>query len=161
MNPESEAADPLSWAIRALREELLRWIDTELVRLRAREQAENRLMEEGPATAAGSQFGASSSRLGANPGRRDLQLGLGWHESRTRERVVERDSSLAETARPPVDAAELETDPKPQVPPSDPRQRLDALARLLDDRIKRAQGAAGTWSGAGSGPNADVDDEHL
>ena len=143
-------ADPLSWAIGEFREELLRWIDTELVRLREREQAENRLMEEGRAAAswiAIRRFAAAVS--GSSPGRRDLQLGLGWHESRTRERVVERDSGGRNRRPPRRRFLKLRDGSRTAGRPSDPRQRLDALARLLDDRLKQAQGAAGTWSGAG------------
>ena len=39
------------------------------------------------------------------------------------------------------------------------RQRLDALARLLDHRLKRAQGAAGTTNGAAGGTSKGVEDE--
>jgi hypothetical protein len=158
VNSDSAVRDPLARAIAEFRQELLLRIDTELVRLQEREQAVNRLTEEGVVAATGSQFGASSSRMGASPRKPYLQSGTGWQESRDAERVADLDS-VAEAERPPVDDPELEIDPEPRVPPSDPRQRLDALARLLDNRLKRAQGTAGTRSGADRRPSTEVGDE--
>jgi hypothetical protein len=134
MKPDNEAADPLCSAIRELREELLMWIDNELERLRAGEPAENRRPDDGPATA--SKLGLPSSRVGASSGRPHLQLGLARQESRSRERDAETDS-FKENPRPAIEDPERETDPDPLVHASDPRQRLDALARLLDHRLKQ------------------------
>jgi hypothetical protein len=158
VNSDTDVRDPVARAIAEFRQEFLLRIDTELVRLQEREQAANRLTEEEVVAATGSQFGASSSRVGGSPRRPYLQSGTGWQESRATERAADRDS-VAEAERPPVDVPELEIDPEPRVPPSDPRQRLDALARLLDNRLKRAQGTAGTRSGAVIGPNTEVGDE--
>ncbi len=158
MSHDSEVSDPLSRAIGEFREELLSWIDTELVRLREREQADDLVMEEEPAAASGSQFGASSGRLGVSRGSPSFPSGMAWQEPRARERVADRDS-VVETAIPPVALPELQTDPEPPPPPSNPRQRLDALARLLDSRVKQARGAAETSSGAGKGPNTGVEDD--
>ena len=58
MSHEIEVSDPLSWAIGEFREELLLWIDTELVRLRERDQAGDGMMEEEPAAAIGSRASA-------------------------------------------------------------------------------------------------------
>jgi hypothetical protein len=154
MSHDTEVPDPLLLAIGEFREELLVWIETELVRQREREQAENRVMEERPAAATGSPFGVSSSRLGASPGRPYLESGMDGREPRIRERVADGDS-VVESARPSVAVTGLETDSEPRARLTNPRQRLDALARLLDHRLKRAQGAAAT----GSGPNTEVEDE--
>jgi hypothetical protein len=141
MSHDSEVSDPLSREISEFREELLLWIDTELIRLRERDHGDDLVMEEEPAAASGSQFGASSSRLGVSRGSPNIPSGMAWQEPRTRERVADRDS-VVETAIPPVALPELQTDPEPPPPPSNPRQRLDALARLLDHRLKQGQAAA-------------------
>jgi hypothetical protein len=158
MSHDIEVSDPLSWAIGEFREELLLWIDIELVRLREREQAEDLMREEEPAAASGSQFSTSSSRLGASRVSPYFQPGMTREEPRTRQRLADRDS-VVETARPPVVLPELQTDPEPRTPLANPRQRLDALARLLDHRLKQAQGAAETSRGAGKGPNTGVEDD--
>jgi len=100
MSQEFEVSDPLSRAIGEFRKELLLWIDTELVRLREPEQADDLVIEE-----------------------------------------------------------ELPIDPEPRPPLSNPRQRLDALARLLDHRLKQAQEAAAPSGGAGNGRNTGVEDD--
>jgi hypothetical protein len=156
MKPDTELADPLSSAIRALRAELLVWIDTELVRLREGAQAANRLLEEKPA--AGSQFGCSSSHLGTRARRPHLQLGPGRRESRPREKFVERNPT-AEAGRLPDDVPTPSTEPNPPGSASGPRQRLDALARMLDHRLKRVQAAAGTRGAAGDGRDHDESDD--
>jgi hypothetical protein len=158
MSRAIEVSDPLSWAIVEFREDLLLWIDTELVRLREREQADDLVMAEELATARESQFSASSSPLGVSRGSPFLQSGIAWQEPQTGERVVDRDL-VVETTRPPVALPELQTEPEPRPARSNPRQRLDALARLLDHRLKQAQGTAETSSGAGKGPNASVEDD--
>ena len=48
MTRDIEFQDPLSWAIGEFREELLLWIDTELVRLQEREPADDSVIEEEP-----------------------------------------------------------------------------------------------------------------
>ncbi|SRR5579883_1891473 len=54
---------------------------------------------------------------------------------------------------------ETSVPPQPQADPGNPRQRLDALARLLDHRLKQVEGAPGTTGGRSQGipeesPNA-------
>jgi hypothetical protein len=156
MSHENEVSNPLSWAIGEFREELLLWIDTELVRLG--EQADDSVRGEEQAASRESHLSAASSRLGARRGSPRFQSGTAVQESRTRERVVDRDSAV-ETARQPVARPELQANPDPQPAPSNPRQRLDALARLLDHRLKQAQGAAETTGGAGKGPSTGVEED--
>ncbi len=50
-------------------------------------------------------------------------------------------------------------DPEPRPPLSNPRQRLDALARLLDYRLKQAQEAAAPSGDAGNGLTGGVEDD--
>jgi hypothetical protein len=71
---------------------------------------------------------------------------VGWIDTelaRLRER--EREESLVSKGHdapgaPPSHAAPV-TESGAQAPPLNPRQRLDALARLLDCRLKQSQGA--------------------
>jgi len=100
MSQEFEVSDPLTRAIGDFRRELLLWIDTELVRLRQPEQADDLVIEEA-----------------------------------------------------------LQMDPELRPPQSNPRQRLDALARLLDHRLKKAQEAAAPGGGAGNGLNTGAEDD--
>jgi hypothetical protein len=158
MSYDIKLSDPLSCAIGEFREELLLWIDTELVRLREGEQAEDLVMVEQRAAAGGSQLGASSSRLGVSRGSSHFPSGIAWQEPRTRERVADRDS-MGESTRPPIALPDQQTDPEQRPPLSNSRQRLDALARLLEHRLKQAQGPAETSSGAGQGPNTGVEDD--
>jgi hypothetical protein len=75
----------------------------------------------------------------------------------TPERFADRRSE-AEITGPPVTFPEPETDLEPQAPPLNPRQRLDALARLLDQRLKQAEGVAGTTCGSTSGMGEEIQD---
>jgi hypothetical protein len=159
MSREIEVSDPLSWAIGEFREELLLWIDTELVRLQEPEQVDHPVMEEELAVARESHFSGSSSRHGVSRGSPFFKSGIARQEPRTRERVVDREELVVETARPPVALPELDTDPEPRPSLSNPRQRLDALARLLDHRLKQAQGTAETNGGTGKGTNTGADDD--
>jgi hypothetical protein len=158
MSPDTEVPDRLLSAIGEFREEVLLWIDSELVRLREREQAENRRLEQRLAPATGSHFSASNGRLGASPERPSLQSGTGPREPRSLETARDREPA-AENARQPLDVPEPETDPKPPGTGSNPRQRLDALARLLDHRLRQAQGEAATRTGAGNGRDTGLEDE--
>jgi hypothetical protein len=166
MSSDADEPDLLSRAIGEFREGFLLWIDAELVRLRERESEESLVMEEGSAAPSssrsglggGSPLGSRASRPAARPGRPDLPAEIGWQTPRNRGKAAGRDS-VAETAWPPVAPPGPESDPEPQPPPSDSRQRLDALARLLDHRLKRAQGAAGTMNGAAGGTSQGVEDE--
>jgi hypothetical protein len=75
---------------------------------------------------------------------------MGRETPRDEERFADRDSK-AEIAGPAVAVPGLETDPPPQASPLNPRERLEALARLLDHRLKQVDGAAATSCGATSG----------
>jgi len=157
MSYDIKLSDPLSCAIGELREELLLWIDAELVRLGEGEQAEDQVKEQERVAAGGSQFGAASSRLGLSRGSPHFPSSIAWQEPRTCERVADRDP-MVESTRPPIALPEQQTDPELRPPLSNPRQRLDALARLLDHRLEQARGTAETSSGAGQGPKTGVED---
>jgi hypothetical protein len=58
-----------------------------------------------------------------------------------------------------VNEEERQIDPEPRPFLSNPRQRLDALARLLDHRLKQAQEAAAPSGGAGNGLCNGVEDD--
>jgi hypothetical protein len=168
MSNQAESADFLSRAIGEFREELLLWIDTELARLQEREQEENLVVEEvstapksirsGPR--GGSHLGSQTNCDGASPGRPDFLSGMERPTLRNCERFTDR-NSRDEITGLPVAFTEPETDPEPQAPPLNPRQRLDALARLLDHRLKQVEGAAGTCSGVPSGRSKGMQDESL
>jgi hypothetical protein len=108
MSHEIEVADPLLRTIGEFRKELLLWIDTEMVRLHERVQA---------------------------------------------------DESVVETVTPLAALPEPQTAAEPQSHTSNPRKRLDDLARLLDHRLKQAQGAAASSAGTGQAPNNGVADD--
>ena len=80
-------------------------------------------------------------------------------EPRSCERAVDRKDLVAETARPPVARPELQTDSDLRSSVSNPRQRLDALARLLDHRLKQAQGTSEVSGTAGEGTSNDAADD--
>jgi hypothetical protein len=112
MGDEAGSTDSLTRAIDGFRRELLLWIDTELARLQALEQDER----------------ADPSRMGS---------GI----SRDREGSADRNSD-AEMARSPVTLPASGADLETQAAPLNSCQRLDALARLLDRRLKEVEGAA-------------------
>ena len=77
MSREIEESDPISSAIGEFRDELLFWIDSELVRLRERVQVDDSVIEEELATAArNSNFSGSSGRA-RGESRRDPILNRG------------------------------------------------------------------------------------
>jgi hypothetical protein len=159
MSREIEVSAPLSWAISEFREELLLWIDTELVRLREREQIDDSVLEEEFSAARESQSSGSSSRLGVSRGSPFFQSGIAGQEPRTRLRVVDREDLVVEPVRPPVALPELQTENEPRSPLSNPRQRLDALARSLDQKLKHAHGTAETSGGTRKGTKTGADDD--
>jgi hypothetical protein len=156
MSPDTEVSHRLASAIGEFREEVLFWIDTELVRLR--EQAEHRQIEEGPAAETDSQFSGSNERFRASPGRPSIESRMGRREPRIIETAGDRDPG-AENARHPLEVTEAARDPDTPAGLSNPRQRLDALARVLDHRLKHAQSEAGTRMRAAREPDAEVEDE--
>jgi hypothetical protein len=160
MSGEIEDSDPLSSAISEFRNELLFWIDSELLRLRERAPVDDPVMEEELATRMReSNFIGSRGRLGVSQGASICQPGTARAESPSCERVVDRKDLVAETARPPVDLPEPRTDAEPRPSVSNPRQRLDALARLLDHRLKQAQGTGEVSSSTGKGTGTGAVDD--
>ena len=139
---DTDPPDSLVRAIGEFREDLLRWIDTELAWLRVRERAESRVMEE------------ESTGPTSNPSGLRVRSQLDSRTSRDAACTSRPDratlEAVPEIARPHGASSGAETDPKPQAPPLSPSQRLDAPARVLDHRLKQAQGAAGSSRGATS-----------
>jgi hypothetical protein len=154
MNREIDVSNPLSGAIGEFREELLLWIDTELARLR--EQTDDSVVEEEPKK---SQFNGSRSRVGVSQGSPFLQTRIARQEPRTRERAVEHEDLALKNLTPHVPPREPATEPASRLRLSNPRQRLDALARLLDQRLKQAQGTAEKNDGTGTATNIGADDD--
>jgi hypothetical protein len=76
--------------------------------------------------------------------------------SRIRDSMAE-ERSVVETVCPPVAHSELQSERKLPTALPNPRQRFDTLARLLDDRLKQAKGAAESRSGSEIGPNTVTD----
>ncbi len=143
---EIEDSDPLMSAIGELREEVLFWIDAELARLR--EQVEELAGEKAPLAARVSRALAPGSHQMEVRGFSPSPPAIMNQVLSTGESPVGRDLSRVSTApavarsAPPVDA-----EPRPSAP--DPRERLDALARLLDHRLKQAHEEADTKRGGG------------
>jgi hypothetical protein len=160
MSREIEESDPISSAIGEFRDELLFWIDSELVRLRERVQVDDSVIgEELAAAARDFSFSGSSAGLGVTHGGSFSQSEIARAESRSFERVVDRKDLIAETARPAVARSELQMDSDLRSSVSNPRQRLDALARLLDHRLKQAQGTAEVSSSADKGTSTRAVDD--
>jgi len=158
MSREIEVSDPISSAIGEFREELLLWIDTELARLRKQADVDDSAMTEDRATTSYAQSSRSSSRVGVRTGSPFFQSGIARQQPQTHECIVGRESpAVEESVRPPVTLPALETDPEQRPPVSNPRQRLDALARLLDHRLKQAQGTAETNGATGEGTSSGAD----
>jgi hypothetical protein len=154
MNRESDVSDQLSSAIGEFRKELLDWIDTELVRLLERESVDSVSEEERSLC----QSSSLRINLGATRGRPLPQSGIERQESHARERIIDHKDVAAETMRQPDRLRERPTDLEARKLTSDPRERLDALARLLDKRIKQAESSAETTgdtrTNTGSGDDA-------
>jgi hypothetical protein len=149
MEPDSDLPDRLLSAIGDFRQEMLHWIDSELDRLREREQAEARRNEQGPASAPLAHFGATSRRHLSTSGWLHHPPAAASSEHHRLELASDRDP-VPENARQLPDAPRPAPDAEPPATDSNARQRLDALARLLDSRLKQSQAEAGTRNGAGS-----------
>jgi hypothetical protein len=147
MSSRIEGSDPLSSAIGALREELLRWIDAELVRLRELPRPADSLTEQALDVASRVRFRDTASRPSACRTGEGREPGVTEPVSWTRERPADGDL-VVEAARPAVAPAGSHPEPESKTPPLSPRERLDALARLLDRRLMQAQGAAEIVNGA-------------
>lgn len=146
--PEIVSVDSLSRAIREVREELLSWIDTELSRLRELPRNEDRsmwTMSDLPASPWSSSRDAGrrlppNVRDGDGPGTPDGRSGMEKGTTRRRGWPDDRDSHAAFEEPPmPVRGPGMELEPPST--PVDPAERLDALARRLDHRLKQAGGA--------------------
>ncbi len=157
MSHDADGLDSLSRAIAELREKVVGWIDTALVRLREREQEESLATQEKSAPAAltrlsrerGSQTQSPTRRPGASLEETELRPVMSWQGSRNTEEIAGPDS-LRDPARPPLVAARPETGAKSTSSPMDSLKRLDALARVLDQRLKVSQEGASNSSGASS-----------
>jgi len=159
MNRDNEESDPLPSAIAEFRKELLEWIDTEYARVLARERewTDRFAVAQEQAAARESAFNASSQR-GLSLGSSTRPARIAREEPGTRETVVDQ-HSVVDTAGPPAAVSERPIDAEPQPTPANPRQRLEALARLLDRRLKQAQGAAAASDGAGKGPKTGMEND--
>jgi hypothetical protein len=149
MSDSAEAADSLSRAIAEFRAEILQWIDTALVRLREREHEEVPVSTGKPAPAASStsaagrglQVGARTSRPGAKLDVADVQPAMRCEVARNTESIPDR-ASRCDLSRPPSATPEPQTVQQSNGQPLNSLERLDALARLLDHRLKLVQGVA-------------------
>ncbi len=166
MSHEAESADLLARAIGEFREELLLWIDTELTRLRGRAAEESPVIEEsstGPDLVHTGQtgefrFGSPTHIDTQSPGRPESPPGVRRATLRDPEAFADR-SAAAETREPQVAFPRPEADPESQAPPLNPRQRLDALAQLLDRRLKQVEGAADPSGSVPGGTRTRLQDE--
>jgi hypothetical protein len=153
MSHDFVGSDSLARAIGEFRQDLIHWIDAELIRLR--EQAGAAVGLEELSGASGSQFSAYTSGLGPSGGSASLQPGIAAQEPPKRERGSDRDS-YSTTTWPTAAVSKLATDDEPRSAPSNPRQRLEALARMLDHRLKHPEGFAETSSGPATGIETDT-----
>jgi hypothetical protein len=167
MSHEAESADSLLGAIGKFREEMLFWIDTELARRQERGPEENAagagspiaLRSIRPGQRGGSHLASQANFEGVSLGDPDFPSGMGRELPRNPDRSADRNSTAEIEAT--SDAFPGPETLDPQAPPLNPRQRLDALARLLDRRLKQVGRAAGTSRGSAGGRNEDIQHESL
>jgi hypothetical protein len=162
MSPEARLFDSLARAIQELREDLVSWIDTELARLQGLDQEEDPavgvISGESRSLPSGQRGGRYTIPLtdgqGTRPGTRDGVSGMETGTARTPERFADRHSDT-DITESPTSVIGSKADPESQDAPLNPRQRLDALARLLDHRLKQVGGTTGedrkTTNGRGEG----------
>jgi hypothetical protein len=156
MGPAGGPVDALSRAIAELREELISWIDTESARLQAGEQGEDHTVQGTSGALHSTRSGpkvarapvAPSSRDETRPGTLDDARGTDGEAYRSRQSFGER-ALNADVAEPPVAVRGLKPEPETQAAPLDAGQRLDALAQLLNRRLKQVDGAAGAANSMG------------
>jgi hypothetical protein len=150
MGLDTESTDLLLRAIAEFRMEFLSWIDAELARRREREPGEG-LAAEGtvappgsvhPGPRGGLHRGTWADEDPMGRGMSIPSLGIGEGAPRAPEGFADRGPD-ASPSRPAAPMPGTETHPRASAAPLNPRQRLDALARLLDQRLKQAEGAAG------------------
>jgi hypothetical protein len=135
MNDEVEVSDLLASAINQLREELLLWIDTELTRLN--EHLSAAVAEEQLATSPASQRPTSASVRGASNDVLRTRTRIAHRADPSRQSDVDHEPAANLDSLAVAPQEEL-TDRGPQLPAPSPRERLDALARMLDRRLKVA-----------------------
>jgi hypothetical protein len=164
--PEFGAADSLTRAIGQVREELLSWIDAELSRLQELQREEDLSMEAMSGVPGSMRSRPRSSGLlvppivhdGNRPGTPHHVSGMGSGATRGHGWTDNRDSNTDVDASPVAvrgPGMELE----PQSTPRNPDERLDALARRLDHRLKLAARAPTLHPDPTVGGAKDVRDE--
>ena len=155
MSLDAGVGGPLSRTIADFREEVLLGIDNALGRLREEGQEQSLAMEEKvpPATLARSGL-ELESQARSRADRPAAILGAAVSEPAMRRegsrkpQMINGPGSLDDPPRPAMVEAGPETSPSSSPSPSDSLKRLDALARLLDQRLKVSQEAASNSSGA-------------
>lgn len=142
------SVDSLARAIGEVREELLTWIDAELSRLRDLQREEDRSMKAASGGSGATRLQPRDAgmvlpptvRDGGGPATTDEIAGMGRGMTRSGGWSDDRDSN-ADVDEPPRVARGSGMDLEPRSAPGDPGERLDALARRLDHRLKQAAGA--------------------
>lgn len=159
MIEQVEASDPLILAIHELRTEFVQWIDTELDRLREHAAIGNRADRAAAAAASSYQFRelpATTTTAAATVRRESYSARPGPSEISPPASAlagrVERDQAV----KPLRSMPEPPDESRAQVERSDPRKRLDALARMLDHRLKQVQGEAAADAAEKEMPNRGV-----
>jgi hypothetical protein len=155
MSEDGAVLDGLSRAIADFREEVLLWIDTALVRLREREQQESLATEQKSAPAASprsgmereSQTSSSTSRSRTRLGVAQLEPVMRRQGSGNTEEINGR-APQGDPPRSPIVKLAAEAPAGSNSPPLDSLKRLDALARLLDQRLNVSQDEASNNGGA-------------
>jgi hypothetical protein len=166
MGDEAESAHSLLRAIDDFRSEFLHWIDTELAQRQELGSSED--LEEGIPTPprsvrsgrrGGSRRASWPERDGMNPVEGDFPSGMGRENHPNPVGHTDRDRE-AQMVRVPVVPSGPGTDREPEAPSLNPRERLDALARLLDQRLRQVEGA-GPDRGATGGQSGKSRDQSV
>ena len=163
MSDDGEALDIFSRAIVEFREEILLRIDTALVRLRKRAQDASVVIEDRSepddlarwSIESGSQSHSARKRLVEGVGAAEFQSLIKRDGSRKNKEMARRDSPGG-LERPLLVTSGPEPDPESKSAPIDSFERLDALARLLDQRLKLTVGTASN----SSVPSGEVGESH-
>lgn len=155
MTHQIEETDPLASAVAQLREELVLWIDTELARLH--EHVDEQVREEERAAFAASQEPLSTSRFHQVKGNRPVHNAATDRVEPSDERLPAREL-FEPTVITPAAYSSPSAEAESPTPVPNPRQRLDALARLLDHRLKQAHEEAESKGSGRARPDCDPDD---
>jgi hypothetical protein len=134
MSQDDGGADPLLRAIGEFRQELLQWIDVQLGSLRESESQQEPVPPRGSLT---NSAQSNRTESGASPG-----VGPEKPSARGGDRIVRAPHTVwaSPTSEPPSRRPPV-TDPTSSNPPADARDRLDALARQLGERLRGADGS--------------------